>query len=75
MSDQNTMSLIHQLVAEELTKRIKSGEATTADLNAAIKFLKDNNINAVPEENTSLINLSTSFPTFDEDEEERYNLN
>ena len=33
-------------VAQELTARIRSGEAKPADIAAAIKFLKDNGIEA-----------------------------
>lgn len=35
---------IHQKLAEELLGRIKSGEATTQDLNVARQFLKDQGI-------------------------------
>jgi len=39
---------LHEAIATELMKRIQSGEATSAELSAAIKFLKDNEITAVP---------------------------
>lgn len=35
---------LHNKVAEELMKRLKNGTATPADINSAIKFLKDNGI-------------------------------
>lgn len=35
---------LHEIVAKELTERVASGEAKPADLAAAIKFLKDNDI-------------------------------
>jgi hypothetical protein len=38
---------IHQVLAEELLGRLKSGEATTQDLNVARQFLKDNGITGV----------------------------
>lgn len=44
----DVLGRLHELVAEELTKRIKSGTATAADIGQAIKLLKDNNITAVP---------------------------
>lgn len=45
---ETTLGQLHELVAREMMKRIESGEATPADFSAAIRFLKDNNITAVP---------------------------
>ena len=36
------LDLLHECVAEELLARVKSGEATSAELSVAVKFLKDN---------------------------------
>ena len=33
---------LHEVVAEELLARVRSGEATSAELSVAVKFLKDN---------------------------------
>ena len=33
---------LHEVVAEELLVRVRSGEATSAELSVAVKFLKDN---------------------------------
>lgn len=33
---------LHDSVAEELLVRVQSGEATSAELSVAVKFLKDN---------------------------------
>lgn len=41
---------LHGLLIRELTQRVKSGECTTADLNCARQFLKDNNIDSMPTE-------------------------
>lgn len=38
------LDALHGLVAELLSDKIRSGEATAADIAQAIKFLKDNNI-------------------------------
>ena len=65
MKDNKLQSLlgdIHEEVAEELLARIRSGEATTADLSAAIKFLKDNNISVVVEESKPVISLVEALP-------------
>jgi hypothetical protein len=35
---------LHEATAQELLKRIKSGQATAADFNAARAFLKDNGV-------------------------------
>jgi hypothetical protein len=35
---------LHGLVLNDLIDKIQSGEATSADLSTAIKFLKDNNV-------------------------------
>ena len=35
---------LHTKVADELVKRLTNGTATPADINSAIKFLKDNGI-------------------------------
>lgn len=37
---------LHGVVARELARRISDGEASAADIGAAIKFLKDNAITA-----------------------------
>ena len=38
---------LHALVTTEITQRIKNGEASTADLRAAIEWLKANDITGV----------------------------
>ena len=39
--------LLHTKLAEELLDRVSKGTATTADLNVARQFLKDNGIDSV----------------------------
>jgi len=51
------LSALHGVVAQELTRRIVQSEATAADLGAAIKFLKDNDITASIEDNAALSEL------------------
>lgn len=41
--DRSTLEILHEQVAKELLARVKSGEATSAELSVAVKFLKDNN--------------------------------
>jgi len=47
--------------------RIKSGEATTADLKAAADWLKANDITGTVIDNTALGNLAEIMPTIDFD--------
>jgi hypothetical protein len=41
--DRGSLDLLHEVVAKELLARVQSGEATSAELSVAVKFLKDNN--------------------------------
>ena len=53
---------LHEALAQELLQRIKSGEAKAPDLAVAAKFLKDNEITAVPANNNALSQLLESMP-------------
>lgn len=59
---------LHSLLTTELVTRIKSGEASTADLRAAIDWLKTNDITGVPIEGSPLASLAGLIPelTFDD---------
>jgi succinylglutamate desuccinylase len=59
---------LHKMVAEELTRRIAGGEASPADMNAAIKFLQNNGIEAVVVDESPLSKLVSALPTFDDEE-------
>jgi len=60
MSDE--LKQLHNEVAKELLLRIKSGEAKPADLAVAVKFLKDNEITALPLNENPLHQLMTNMP-------------
>ena len=63
------LATLHNAVAEDLLSKVLGGEATAQELNAAIKFLKDNGIEALPVENSPLADLASSLPSFaDEDD-------
>lgn len=64
----DVLGSLHKLVAEELTRRILSGEASPADMNAAIKFLQNNGIEAVAVEDSPLGKLMNALPTFDDED-------
>ena len=49
-------------VADDLLIKIKSGEAKPADLAVAVRFLKDNDITAIPVNDNALQQLMESMP-------------
>jgi len=57
-----TLSTLHTAVAQELLDRVRSGDAKPADISNAIKFLKDNNIDAMPVQGSPLDGLMGSLP-------------
>lgn len=58
---------LHMAVANELLARVSTGEASSGDLSAAIKMLKDNNITISKEmiEENPLGNLLDYLPAYD----------
>lgn len=65
-ASEETLSLLHELTAQALIEKIKSGEATSADLNAAIKLLKDNGITCVVAQNDTMKEIIDELPDYDE---------
>jgi hypothetical protein len=59
---------LHVELTKQLLARVKNGSATAADLSVARQFLKDNNIDAVPEEGSPLADLARGVPFQDTDE-------
>ena len=59
---------LHALLTTEIIGRIRSGEATTADLRAAIDWLKANDITGVAVDGSPLASLMATIPdlTFEE---------
>lgn len=58
---------LHNLVTTEFLSRIKSGDASTADLKAACDWLKTNDISGVAFEGNALDKLAKIIPTVDPD--------
>jgi hypothetical protein len=56
---------LHNMVTQELLNRIKSGEASTADLKAACDWLAKNDISGVAYEGNPLDKLATIMPKVD----------
>ena len=56
---------LHNIVTKELLDRIKSGEASTADLKAACDWLSKNDISGVAYDGNPLDKLATIMPKVD----------
>ena len=54
-ASESTLGALHELVAQVLKERLGKAElVSAADISAAVKFLKDNNITATREANKAL---------------------
>ena len=71
-ASEEIMDMLHQELAQSLLAKVRSGEATAADLNVIRQFLKDNHISAIPKEDSPLKNLVDELP-FTGDEGSIYN--
>ena len=60
--ENNKLSTLYEAVADELLAKIQSGEAKPADLAVAVRFLKDNDITAIPINDNALQQLMESMP-------------
>jgi hypothetical protein len=60
--DEQTAKRLHDALANELLRRVESGEAGASDLSVARQFLKDNGIDATPQQSEPLIDLAKSLP-------------
>ena len=58
---------LHNLDTKEFLARIKTGEASTADLKAACDWLETNDISGVAYDGNPLDKLSKVMPTIDPD--------
>lgn len=56
---------LHEMVTNELANRIRSGEASTADIRAAIEWLKTNDITGTDNEGSPLDKLVNLMPKVD----------
>jgi len=59
---QATLETLHSQVAQELLQRITRGEASSADMSNAIKFLKDNGVEGLPVQDSPLGDLVNVLP-------------
>lgn len=63
---------LHALVTNEIASRIKTGEASTADLRAAIDWLKANDVTGVAVEGSPLAGLAGLIPELTFEDVERH---
>ena len=56
---------LHNLVTSEFLARVKSGEASTADLKAACDWLKTNDISGIAVDGNPLDKLNKLMPKID----------
>lgn len=56
---------LHSIVTTELINRLQSGEASTADIRAAIEWLKTNDITGTDDEGSPLDKLVHLMPKVD----------
>lgn len=63
---------IHLALAEDLLKRVTTGEATAAELNVVRQFLKDNHVDTVPQKGDAVDNLVHALPFTEEDDDSAY---
>ena len=53
---------MHEQLTEKLLERIRDPEVKASDLNVARQFLKDNNIDCVPQDNNNMSKLAEELP-------------
>jgi len=61
MSDKKLTEL-HAILAEKLLEKVKDPECKASFLNIARQFLKDNNIDAIPVDNSPLEKIMNELP-------------
>jgi len=66
MSKADKLYDLQDILIDECIRRIKTGEATSADLSAARQLLKDNSISAVVTDTNPLAELVKVLPFHDE---------
>lgn len=72
-ASEGVLGELHEQLAKDLLRRVQSGEASPAELNAAIKFLQNNGIEANMTEKSTLTDLARSLPNFNDQDDEYVN--
>ncbi len=63
-ADEALLGELHRAVGEQLLAKVRSGEATINEINAAIKFLSNNGIEANLDLDPVLPQLKKALPEF-----------
>ena len=71
-ASEDAFNELHLLLTTELVARIKSGDASTADLRAAIDWLAKNDITGVPVSDSPLAQLAGVLPELDFGDVQKY---
>lgn len=71
-ASEDAFDKLHMILTTELIARIESGEASTADLRAAIDWLAKNDITGVAIEGSPLASLAGVIPELDFSDVEGY---
>lgn len=64
-ASEDSFNSLHNLVTNELIKRLEGGEASTADIRAAIEWLSKNDVTGVAMPGSPLDNLRHLVPVVD----------
>jgi len=68
-ASEELLGQLHEAVTTDLLRRVKAGDASPAELNAAIKLLQNNGIEAILTEESPLKALMESLPKFEDEGE------
>jgi|TARA_Y100001938_G_C8078024_1_gene427347 hypothetical protein len=71
----NKLSELHDKLTDKLLEKINDPEVKSSDLNVARQFLKDNNIDNIPLEDSPLKKLAEKLPFKEKELKEVYNSN
>ena len=58
----NKLSELHDKLTEKLLEKVNDPECKSSDLNVARQFLKDNNVDNIPVEDSPLAELAKKLP-------------
>jgi len=63
-ASEDILSTLHSALAEVFLHKLRTGEASAADLSVIRQFLRDNGITADPTANEALKNIVDELPAF-----------
>lgn len=63
-ASEDILSMLHSTLAEVFLHKLRTGEASAADLSVIRQFLRDNGITADPTANEALKNIVDELPAF-----------